>query len=505
MTSEIGRRLAKGSFWISSSQLAAALIGFAGSIVIARLLTPDEYGLIGISLIFPGMIPGLLDLGLSSALIRFTPLQDGKKYVYTAFTIRLFLAAIAGMILYTFSDLFAEALSRPYVSGFIRILSIYVTGFMIVESVRNILMGMGRYKKAGLLDVSRALLRVSFSVVFILLGMRVYGAIWGFSAAVITLLVLYPFYYPREYTKIGIDRAVLYSLFAYTLPLYVPILLELPLNYTVRIFLARYVTNTEMGNYAVSTNLSLPLIIIGNSLALAIFSSLPILIGDNERLGLVTRKAVVYTTVIMMPLAVTLLAFSKPITFLAYGPKYSLAPVYLTLSSLIGLLAPFGFYVLRAYFDATGNTQYTLRVSLVFLALYVPLGIILITYLRVSGFILAFIIARTISLIYGVNLLRKKFNLELWGYRNLVLFTYMLFPAIPVLLIEYFVAPQPSYIKYVVEFIMYITILVFSMVKALRSSEIRELKTLSLELSIVGPMLHYIFNLLEKIQARIHG
>ncbi len=506
MTTAIGRRMAKGSFWISSSQLLAALIGFAGSIVIARLLSPDEYGLISIALIFPGIIPGLLDIGLSSALIRYPSLDNGRRIVVTAYALRLALAVAAGIVVYSLAGFFASLLSRPYIADLIRILSIYVSGLMIIESARNILMGLGRYSKAGLLDVSRAALRITYSILLILLGLRVYGAIWGFSMAVLTLLALYPIYYPRGYVGLRIDRSVLRELFSYTFPLYIPLLLELPLNYTVRIVLARYVSNVEMGNYAVAMNLALPLIIIGNSLALAVFSSLPLLIGDRERLGLVTRKAMIYTAVIMMPLAVTLLAFSRPITYLAYGSKYSLAPTYLALSSLIGLLAPFGFYVLRPYFDATGYTGYTLRMSLVFFSLYIPLGIALIIYYRVSGFIIAFIVSRAVGLVYGVRVLENVFGLNLWSKRNVSLFTYLFIPALPVLLLEQFSLPEiPLYIKYVLEVIIYLTTLVFSLMKALSPEEIRELKTLSKELSVFGPILYKLFNLIERLSIEIRG
>ena len=46
----IGRRIVLGSIWLSVGQLLSTLIAFVGSIIIARLLNPDEYGLIGIAL-----------------------------------------------------------------------------------------------------------------------------------------------------------------------------------------------------------------------------------------------------------------------------------------------------------------------------------------------------------------------------------------------------------------------------------------------------------------------
>ncbi len=43
---------------------------FLVGIVLARLLSPDEYGLIGVCLIFTTVLNGIVDSGFSSALIR---------------------------------------------------------------------------------------------------------------------------------------------------------------------------------------------------------------------------------------------------------------------------------------------------------------------------------------------------------------------------------------------------------------------------------------------------
>jgi len=57
----VGRRVFSGSLLLSSANLLATAISAIGSVFIARLLNPEDYGLIEIVLIFPLMISGLAD------------------------------------------------------------------------------------------------------------------------------------------------------------------------------------------------------------------------------------------------------------------------------------------------------------------------------------------------------------------------------------------------------------------------------------------------------------
>ncbi len=60
----------KGTFWSAADAFLGHGVTFLVGIILARLLTPAEYGLIGIVLIFTIILSGIVDSGFSSALIR---------------------------------------------------------------------------------------------------------------------------------------------------------------------------------------------------------------------------------------------------------------------------------------------------------------------------------------------------------------------------------------------------------------------------------------------------
>ena len=60
----------KGVGWSAADALLGQGVTFIVGLVLARLLSPDEYGLIGICLIFTTVLNGIVDSGFSNALIR---------------------------------------------------------------------------------------------------------------------------------------------------------------------------------------------------------------------------------------------------------------------------------------------------------------------------------------------------------------------------------------------------------------------------------------------------
>jgi O-antigen/teichoic acid export membrane protein len=58
--------------WTLGGNLAKSLIGFGLSILLARLLQPSDYGLVGMVLVVISILTLLLDLGLGKAVVYFS-------------------------------------------------------------------------------------------------------------------------------------------------------------------------------------------------------------------------------------------------------------------------------------------------------------------------------------------------------------------------------------------------------------------------------------------------
>ena len=69
---EIAEESARGGFFLFTGNASSLAILAIGSIILARLLGPENYGLFSLSLVVPSILVGFLDLGVRSALVRFS-------------------------------------------------------------------------------------------------------------------------------------------------------------------------------------------------------------------------------------------------------------------------------------------------------------------------------------------------------------------------------------------------------------------------------------------------
>lgn len=109
----------KGVGWSAADAFLGQGITFVVGIVLARLLSPAEYGLIGICLIFTTILNGLVDSGLSNALIRKTNVTE-EDY-NTMFISNLVISIVIYIFLYICSPFIAIFFEDDRLTVIIRI------------------------------------------------------------------------------------------------------------------------------------------------------------------------------------------------------------------------------------------------------------------------------------------------------------------------------------------------------------------------------------------------
>lgn len=112
----------KGVGWSFAGNAISYGITFIVGIVLARLLTPDEYGLIGIVTVFITVFNALVDSGFSSALIRKT---DAAEEDYnTAFFTNLAFSIVLYLVLFLCAPIVASFFGRPELLTMIRVMGV---------------------------------------------------------------------------------------------------------------------------------------------------------------------------------------------------------------------------------------------------------------------------------------------------------------------------------------------------------------------------------------------
>ena len=118
MAESLKNKTIKGTFWSAADALFGQGVTFIVGIILARLLSPEEYGLIGICTIFTTILTGVVDSGFSTALIRRKDVTDDDYN--TMFITNLVVSFVLFFALYLCAPAIAFFFERPELLSVVR-------------------------------------------------------------------------------------------------------------------------------------------------------------------------------------------------------------------------------------------------------------------------------------------------------------------------------------------------------------------------------------------------
>lgn len=141
MAESLTNKTIKGVCWSFMDSISNQGITFLVGLVLARLLTPEDYGMIGIIMIFISVFNSIVDSGFSNALIRKNDVSD-KDY-NTVFVFNLVLSVLLCLMLYACSPLIADFFEHSQLNVLLKVMSciVVINAFAIIQRtifVKNI-------------------------------------------------------------------------------------------------------------------------------------------------------------------------------------------------------------------------------------------------------------------------------------------------------------------------------------------------------------------------------
>lgn len=120
MAQSLKHKTIKGVSWSFVDNLANQGVTFLVGLVLARILTPDDYSLLGIIVIFISVFNSIVDSGFSNALIRKNDATD-KDY-NTVFVSNLGISFFLCAALYLLAPSIAKFFYRPLLTDLLRVM-----------------------------------------------------------------------------------------------------------------------------------------------------------------------------------------------------------------------------------------------------------------------------------------------------------------------------------------------------------------------------------------------
>lgn len=133
MPESLKNKTVKGTIWSMVERLSVQGVSFVVMVIMARILTPTDYGLVGMLTIFIAISQSLIDSGFSQALIR----KQNRSQVdcSTVFYFNIVVGVVIYILLYICAPLIARFYEEPILSSITRLisLSVVINSFVVVQ------------------------------------------------------------------------------------------------------------------------------------------------------------------------------------------------------------------------------------------------------------------------------------------------------------------------------------------------------------------------------------
>src|SRR6185312_9532014 len=217
-TPELRSKIRRAYKWSVGGSFVRYGATFGISIVLARLLKPADYGLLGMVTVFTELLSSIYDWTLGSAVIQLdeeNPPHERQAY----FTIALILGVAFMAVLFFGAPFIAAFYKQPQLLNLTRVISLV----MVIGSLRTVSGSLItkdlRFRALSVIDITSALGAGAIAVVMAYMGFGVWSLVtnlivmWGVQA------VAYG-YYERPTFAWPIDRAVSKRIWRFCAPIF---------------------------------------------------------------------------------------------------------------------------------------------------------------------------------------------------------------------------------------------------------------------------------------------
>ncbi len=328
----------KGTFWSAADAFLAQGVSFIVGIVLARLLTPAEYGLIGICLIFTSVLTGIVDSGFSNALIRKK--ETSNDDYTTMFYTNLALSVLLYIVLFLSAPTIARFFARPELVNLVRAM-----GWILIIQALSLVQNTILTKRIDFKTKTKA--SVIAAVISGALGITMaFGGcgVWALVGQQLSRQVLYTiclWLFNKWWPSLTFSIQSFRYMWGFGWKMMLSGLLANIWNQLYGVVVGKWYSPVTLGQYSRSKEYAS---IFSQNFTIIIqrvsFPSLATIQDDTERMVAAFRHVIKLSMFVVSICMISLAAVSEPLIYCLIGPQWHEAATYLPLICLSMSLYP---------------------------------------------------------------------------------------------------------------------------------------------------------------------
>lgn len=350
-----------GAIWKLAEKLGMQMMQIVIQIVLARILLPEDYGIIGLLSIFINISDVFILQGFTTALIQK---KDADELDYSSvFFANLAMSIIIYIIFYAISPMAAEFYDTPQLCKVMRVLSlnIIVGAFCAVHNaivsknlqfkisfIRNI----ANTVTQGVVGIGMACFGYG---VWSLVGSKIAGTFVGMVILCVTVEWKPKFVFSMDRIK---------SLFQYSSKVLGTNLLNTIFNNIHSLIIGRYFSTIDVGYYQRGQQIpQAAMTAVDGSMNEVLYPTLSLLQNEPDRMKGALRRSMKTSMYIVLPMLMGLMVTAKPLTLILLTDKWLPSVPFMQLTCLITLFWPLS---ARTHaLNAIGRSDVTFKLSII--------------------------------------------------------------------------------------------------------------------------------------------
>lgn len=324
---ELKDKAISGVKWNAIGRFSTQGVNFVIGLILARLLSPSDYGVVGMVGIFFAIAQTFIDSGFGSALIRKNDCNDDDYS--TAFYFNIVVALICCLLLSLVSPYIADFFNTPILKNIVKVMSLnmLIGSFAIVHSTR--LTHSIDFRSQASIKLITAVLSGSAGILMAYKGLGVWSLVFqNLSATIIRvcLLIIYTKWIPQwKFSKESFKY-----LFNFGSKILTANILHTIYSNMTTLIIGKAYSATDLGVYTRGQSLaSFPSTNISGILQSVTYPVLSKIQDDDKHLIESYRKLISMTSMVIFFGMFLLAALAKPLIVTLLTDKWLGAVIYL--------------------------------------------------------------------------------------------------------------------------------------------------------------------------------
>lgn len=320
MSESLKSKTVKGVVWSSIERFSTQWIQFVIMIIMARLLTPKDYGLIGMIAIFLAVSQSLIDSGFSQALIRKQDRTDIDNS--TVFYFNIIVSSILYIVLFISAPYVANFYNQPELTKVMRIICIGVilNSFAVVQ--RALFTINIDFKTQAKASLSAALFSGCIGIIMAYTGCGVWSLVVQ-QLLNLSINTLFLWFFSHWRPRVIFSWQSFHELFSFGSKLLLSGLLDTLYKNIYPIVIGKLFSASNLGHYTRAHQFSeFPSQNINGIIRRVTYPILCEIQNDNARLSNIYRRFLKLSAYIIFPLMMGLSSLAEPFTIFMLGPQW---------------------------------------------------------------------------------------------------------------------------------------------------------------------------------------